>query len=248
MKYFLDTVETIPDGVGFSHYDGLHIIWLTVFVIATILCCLWYRKAAPNKRVFWNKAVAILIVLDEIFKMAMLTIGGRYTLSYLPLHLCSINIFVVAIHAWKPNKTIGSFLYTVCIPGALAALLFPSWSKLPLCNFMHIHSFTVHALLAMYPIVLAVNGQIKVRIKHVPRCLLMLLIMAIPICIFNFIFDTNFMFLMEAEDGNPLYLFEQMWGNHLYGFPIIITAIIAVMYAPVEIYLIARARKLKETV
>ena len=248
MEYFLDTVDTIPDGVGFFHYDGLHIIWLAIFAIATVLCCLWYRKAAPDKRVIWNKAVAILIVLDEIFKMAMLTIGGRYTLGYLPLHLCSINIFIIAIHAWKPNKTIGSFLYTVCIPGALAALLFPTWSKLPLGNFMHIHSFTVHALLAMYPIVLAVNGQIEVRIKHVPKCLLMLLCMAVPIFIFNLIFDTNFMFLMEAEAGNPLYLFEQMWGNHLYGFPIIIAAIIVVMYVPVELIRKVKTRKSKQTI
>lgn len=248
MKYFLDTVDTIPDGVGFSPFDGLHIVWLVAFAIVTVFCCVWYRKAAADKRLIWNKVVAILIVLDEIFKMAMLTIGGRYTLGYLPLHLCSINIFIVAVHAWRPNKTIGSFLYTVCIPGALAAMLFPTWSKLPLDNFMHIHSFTVHALLAMYPIVLAVNGEIQVRMKYVPKCLLMLLCMAIPIYVFNLIFDTNFMFLMEADAGNPLYLFEQMWGNHLYGFPIIITAIIVVMYVPVELIRKAKTRKSKQAV
>ena len=41
------------------------------------------------------------------------------------------------------------------------------------------------------------------------------------------------MFLMDVEPGNPLYPFEQAWGNHLYGFPVLIAAVIAVMYAPV---------------
>lgn len=247
MNYFLDTVDTIVDGVGFSHYDGLHIAWLAAFVLITVLCCVWYKKASYAAQTCWNKVVAVLIVLDEIFKMVMLAVGGRYTLNYLPLHLCSINIFIISIHAWKPTKTLNSFLYTVCIPGALAALLFPTWASLPLTNFMHIHSFTVHILLALYPIVLAVNGRIEVSIKNVPKCLLMLLCMAVPIYIFNIVFDTNFMFLMSADPGNPLYLFEQMWGSHLLGFPVIITAIIIVMYVPVELYRKIKSKKEKIT-
>lgn len=236
MRYFLDTTETIADGVGFSQFGGLHICWLAVFVLIVIVSCIWFKKADAEKRNRWKKVVAILVVLDEIFKMAMLTIGKRYTLGYLPLHLCSINIFMIAVHAWRPSDTLGSFLYTVCIPGALAALLFPTWTALPFGNFMHMHSFTVHILLALYPIVLAVSGEIKVSIKLVPKCLLLLIGMAVPIYIFNLIFDTNYMFLMHVDAGNPLLIFEQMWGNHLLGFPVLITAIVLVMYIPVEIY------------
>ena len=47
-------------------------------------------------------------------------------------------------------------------------------------------------------------------------------------CDVNLLLDTNYMFLMYADPGNPLYLFEQMWGNHLYGFPILITAVLIV--------------------
>ena len=28
MQYFMDTTETVPDGVGFSHFGMLHLIWL----------------------------------------------------------------------------------------------------------------------------------------------------------------------------------------------------------------------------
>ena len=243
MRYFLDTVDTVPEGVGFSHFDMLHLGWLALFAITVVVCCIWYRKMGTKGRKLWKKTVALLIVLDEVFKMAMLFVGNRYTLGYLPLHLCSINIFIITFHAWKPTKTVGSFLYTVCIPGALAALLFPSWADLPIVNFMHIHSFTVHILLALYPIVLTASGEIEVKIKAVPKCLLLLLGMAIPIYIFNMIFDTNFMFLMRADEGNPLKFFEQLWGNHLLGFPVIITAIILVLYVPVELYRIVNKRK-----
>lgn len=236
MEYFLDTVETVVPGVGFSLFDLLHIAWLLLFGVVTLANCLWYRKLAEKGRALWKKAVAILLLLDEIYKVIMLIIGGRYIAKYLPLHLCSINIFVIALHAWKPFKALNSFLYTVCIPGAIAALLFPSWTSLPLQNFMHIHSFTVHILLAMYPIVLTAGGDIKPRAKQIPACLLFLFLLAIPIVGVNLLLDTNFMFLMYPEEGNPLNWFAQAWGSHLYGFPVLITAILIVMYVPVEIY------------
>ena len=236
MRHFLDTVETIPENIGFTLFGRLHLIWLAVFLVVVSINVIYYRKLGTIGRDRWKKIIAALILIDEVYKMAMLTVGGRYNLTYLPLHLCSINIFIIAIHAWKPNGTIGAFLYTVCIPGAIAALLFPSWTSLPLGNFMHWHSFTIHILLAMYPMVLAINGEVAVNLKDIPKSLLLLVGMAIPIYLINLLLDTNFMFLMYVEEGNPLLIFEQLWGNHLLGYPVIIAGVLIVMYAPVLLF------------
>lgn len=232
MTYFMDTVETIEDGVGFPQFGALHLVWLAILAAVIIVNVLWYRRADDAGRSLWNKTVAILLILDELFKMVMLFIGGNYLPQYLPLHLCSVNIFLIAWHAWKPNEMLSNFLYTVCIPGAMAAILFPSWTDLPLLNFMHLHSFTVHILLVLYPLVLAVCGVLKPSVKGIPKCMLLLVALAVIALVVNLIFDTNFMFLMEAEKGNPLALFETWFGNHLIGFPILIAAVLAVMYVP----------------
>lgn len=241
MNYFLDTTETIPSGVGFSRFGLLHVAWLCAFAAITIACCIWYRKLGQTGKKRWRFVVATLLVADEIFKDVMLLIGGRFTASYLPLHLCSINIILIAVHACKPSRILSGYLYTVGIPGAMAALLFPTWTSLPFTNFMHLHSFTVHILLALYPIVLGAAGELKPEVKRLPQYLLLLVGMAIPIYGINLLLDTNFMFLMSADAGNPLYIFEQLWGNHLYGFPVLITAILIVMYVPLVIF-----RKLKK--
>ena len=236
MQYFLDTTETVPPNIGFMHYDSLHLAWLGIFFIITILSIFWYKKLSDQGRRQWKKTIAILLLIDEFFKVVMLIIGGRYLASYLPLHLCSINIFLISFHAWKPSKMISGYLYTVGIPGALAAMLFPSWTSLPLANFMHLHSFTVHILLALYPITLAAAGELAPEVKKIPRYLCLLVVMAIPIYFVNLWLDTNFMFLMSADAGNPLYIFEQMWGNHLYGFPVLIAAVLIIMYVPLVIF------------
>ena len=241
MQYFLDTTGTIPSGVGWAHFDTTHFVWLAVAALTIALNCLLYRRLDEKGKSRWKKTVALLIVADEIFKMVMLTIGGRYEVDYLPLHLCSINIFLIAFHAWKPNRIVSGFLYTVCIPGAIAALLFPTWTRLPVMNFMHLHSFTVHILLTMYPVVLSICGETKPQARELPKYLALLAGLALVALAFNLVLDTNFMFLMYAEKGNPLYIFEQLWGSHLLGFPVLITAVLIVMYVPMGIY-----RKLKK--
>ena len=247
MKYFLETSDTIPEGMGFAHFDTTHLAWLVIAAVVITANCLLYSRLKPENRVWWNKIMAILLIANELFKHTMLLIGGNFEPDYLPLHLCSINIFLIAIHAWRPSVMLSNFLYTVCIPGAMAALLFPSWTKLPVLNFMHLHSSTVHIQLVMYPMVLALCGVLKPSYKGIPKCLGLLVILAGVALVANLIFDTNFMFLMEAEQGNPLYLFEQIFGSHLIGFPILISAILIVMYVPMELYRKIKRKRLIAT-
>lgn len=232
MQYFFESSGSIVDGVGFSHWSNTHVFWLVAFVVICAVCSFFYRKSSDIGRKRWRFTVAGLIVLDEILKMAVLIAFGNYNENYLPLHLCSINIFIIAIHVFKPSKTLGNFLYAICIPAAILALLFPTWTKLPFANLMHWHSFTVHILLALYPIMLTVGGDIKPDLKYLPRVLLLLLILAIPAYAVNCLFDTNYMFLMEAEKGNPLYWFERNWGNHILGIPVILVPTMAMLYIP----------------
>ena len=232
MQYFFDTVETIPEGVGISMFGGVHFIWLAVFVLFCLVMTLIYRKAGEKHQKIIRIIFFALLWLDEFWKMYGLIAHGNYLFDYLPLHLCSINIFLITYHAFRPSKLLDNYLYIVGIPGAMAALIFPSWTALPAANFMHWHSFTVHILLAAYPLVLTLAGQIKPDYKMIPKCLGLLLAMAIPVYFINLLLGTNFMFLMEAEPGNPLYIFETMWGSHLLGFPVIIAGVILVMHLP----------------
>lgn len=236
MDHFWCTSDNIPKGLGFSHFGTLHLVWLAVMLVAVTANCILYRKLGERGKKRWKITVAALLLADELFKLIPMFILGTFRLTYLPFHLCSINLFIISWHAVKPNKLLDNFLYTVCIPGALAALLFPTWTKLPALNYMCIHSFTVHILLVMYPVVLTVCGEIKPRLRELPKSLLLLLAFAVLAYCLNLWWDTNFMFLMSASKGNPLYWFQKNWGDHRLGFPVIIAALIVVLYLPIELY------------
>lgn len=236
MPYFWDTADTIPDGLGFSHFDGVHLSVLAVCVLVTVICCLCCRKMDEKGRSVFRKTIAVLLIADELFKLIPMWIFGTFRVKYLPFQPCSVNIFLIAWHAWKPNRLLGNFLYAICIPGAAVALLFPTWTELPLQNYMFLHSTSVHILLILYPVVLTVVGEIRPSIKELPKSLMLLLILAAFACVLNILWGTNFMFLMKAGKGNPLYWFGKNWGDHRLGFPVLISAVILVMYGPLELY------------
>lgn len=246
MEYFLFTKGTIPKGLGFSHFDATHMTWLIIMILTLVCCSYHYKQLSPAGKSRWKKAMALLLIADEVFKQACLILGGRFTLGYLPLLLCNINIILIAVHAFKPCKTIGNYLYTVCIPATLAAMLFPDWTKMPVLNFLHLHSFTLHILLAVYPVVLTVNGEIKPRLRDIPRCLGLLFALAAIIYVVDIALDQNYFYLMEAPKGNPLYWFEQNWGDHRLAFPVLIAAVLAVMYIPIELWQAHEKHKYKK--
>ena len=233
MNYFLDTKETIPKGMGFPYFSKFHLLWLCGITLFIAVLCIIYMNSDPKKRQTIRRIIVALTVADELFKYIGLLLGGNFNASYLPLHLCSINIFLIVIHAIKPSKLLENFLYSFGIIPVAAALLFPATcSILPPMNFMVIHSLSIHALLLAYPLMLLSAGELRRDPREFPRCLLLLLGFAALAWCANTAFDTNFMFLREAASGNPLFIFKQLLGNHLWGYPILIVPLFLVLYAP----------------
>ena len=87
-------------------------------------------------------------------------------------------------------------------------------------------------MLVLFPVMLTAAGDICPDVRSLPKCLLLLVAMAVPLYVFNMIFDTNFMFLMYPEPGNPLLWFQEHWGCHLLGYPVLIAGVIIIMYIP----------------
>lgn len=241
---FFTTKDYIPEGVGFSAFGVLHIIWLVITVAACCFASIFYKKSNTKSRNIMRIALGCVVVALELIKDIVLICLGEFEVSYLPLHLCGINILLIAFDLLKPTKVVRNFLYYFCIPGALLALLFPNWTVLPLANFFHIHSFLIHIALVMYPVMLTVGSDIKPSVKYMPRSILLLVAMAIPLYFLNFAWDTNFMFLKKPDTGNPLELFEKLLGNHLWGFLILLPIVMFVMYIP--IWVVKKVNKAKK--
>lgn len=214
-------------------YSLGHFIWLGLLFFLIFFLGKKYRAADEDKRKKIRIAIASLIMLDEIVKDIIMPITGQWDWSFLPLHLCSISVFVVFIHALTGNRMLEEYTYAITLPTASMAMAFPDWTgALPCMNLMCIHSFSIHLLLVLYPCLLLYGGFIP-SAKQLFRLIPIVAFLAFVMYFVNGALGTNFFFVNGGGDGNPLTFLEKYIGGwYRIAFPVIAAICWIPMYLP----------------
>jgi hypothetical integral membrane protein (TIGR02206 family) len=193
-----------------------------------------YRRASDDLRKKIRVAYACIVVLLEVAKQIICLVKGVYEPGLIPFHLCGMSILFIVIHTLRPNRTTAELLYSLSVPGAIAALLFSDWTMYPLANFFCQQSFFIHFFEFTFPLLLLSTGEMRPRFTQLWRCVIYLLIVVPPIYFFNHAYNTNFFFMNEAAPGSPLAPLQAWLGNpgYLFGFAGLVAAVWVVMYLP----------------
>ena len=232
-KYFLYTKDFLPEEAeGMGLFSLSHIVELFVAAAIVALTAVLYKRCDTALRHKWLIAVVILLWIDELIKQLGSAALGMWEVGFLPLHICSVNIILATEYIFIKSKVTAQLLYCLGVPGAVMALIMPTWSKLPILNFMHLHSYTVHILLTIFPILLIINGE-RPNIKYLPKCCIALAIYSVPIYFVNLALKTDFMFLNGAK-GTPFTGLVKAIGQPLYCplLVLLICGLMALMYIP----------------
>lgn len=120
------------------------------------------------------------------------------------------------LFSWRSWNWLGQVLYTLCLPGAAAALVFPDWTVYPQWSLMNINSFLVHGLLILFPVLQLAAGTIRPRLSAIWKPLLFLAVVTPPIWLFNRTWGTNYFFLNTASPNSPLALLLEVTGPAWY--------------------------------
>lgn len=172
--------------------------------------------------------------MDEAALLLGMACTGQWNWSYLPLHLCSINVFVCLYNTLTDRSWCKEELYALCIPGAALALLCPSWRDVPgWFTLINLHSVSIHALLVLYPVLLVAGGY-RPSVRRVPQVLAFLFGSALPIYFLNKPLHTNFYFLNNPYGNVITGTFTAWFGEKFYilGFLPAIALALVLMYAP----------------
>lgn len=242
LNYFFTYDIHLPEGVGISLFGGEHFRWLIFSIFACMALCRIYLELPQTKTKTMRRIIALCILSCELTKAFVLIRNDLYSIYYLPLHLCNLAGFFILFHAITNRPLVAHFLYAICMPGAICALLFPDWIRYPAFNLLSINSFLEHILLVAYPILLVARKEITPNVTALPRCFLILCGLSIPVYIFDKLFEANYMFLNWPSPGSPLEVFAKFWGEpgYLLGFiPLLLTAWL-LLYTP---FLIVQRRK-----
>lgn len=203
MNFF--TYETdLPKNVGFSIFGTAHLCWLGGIVLGVILltAVLVHQPAYQQKR--YSRILTLILCLLMVEEKIGLALMGHLTVESLPLHLCGLAPFLYLLFSWWDWDWLGQVIYTLCLPGALAALLFPDWTVYPQWSFMNLNGFVIHGLLIQFPILQLATRTIRPRLSAIWKPLVFLVVVVPPIWWFNRVYGTNYFFVNTASPHSPL--------------------------------------------
>lgn len=191
---------------GFGRFSFAHLAVLFFGALLTGLLCM-YCLPRPRAARSLSRQAALLLFLTELARAALLLSQGLYDRGRLPLHLCTLSVYLCFFHSLCRRPLLGQFLYAFSLPGAAFAMIFPDWAQYPLWHFSSLSSFLIHFLLVLYPLLSLAAGDIRPDIRRLPGCIVLMLCFALPVMAVNSLLGTNYMFLSRPPAGTPLELF-----------------------------------------
>lgn len=231
--------DDLPEDSGFALFGLTHIIWLLLIAGGIIWGTMIYRRKSQKSRKKILHGLAYVMAGMELYKDAVLAITGNMQAQYLPLQLCGLAVIIEILYAFVPCVFLGEVMCIACMPGALAALLFPDWTKYPVINFMNLHSFIIHGILVLVPVMLMAAGEFQPKLRRI-YMVLGFFVVVVPIMMWvNLRLDTNFMFLELPSRGSPFERVYQTLGysGYLLVYGIVVVILILVVYGILSLIL-----------
>ena len=231
MNFFDFKIER-GDGLGFGLFSRGHIGYLFLCACLIAGLCLVYRCVGKACRRRLRLMVAWGAVGFELTRAALLLFSGEYSVGRLPLHLCTMAVYILLSHALRGGSLTGQFLFAFCMPGAAAALFLPDWNYYPLFHFMTLCGFVLHALTVGYVLMQVSGRDLRPDIHMAPPCLGLMLLLAAPVYVFDLLADTNYMFLNWPPENTPLMWFAPLGRLYILGYLPLIAIVWTVLYFP----------------
>lgn len=212
-----------------------HFIWLGICAVLIIVLLLVVLKKKFSIKVA-SYIMAIVALISEISKILThmidsTTKGMVIDPAALPLHLCSILIFVIFYIAFSKNDKYKDKLISFVVPigiigGTLAILI--ATSGVSFKDPEVYQCFIYHAILVWYALYLIISKQVCLDLRTYFRNVIALLSLAFIMIWVNGalkIYDTNFFFVVRPPaDGLPILNLNHGW--YIYFLSLVLTGMV----------------------
>ena len=128
---------------GVPHLVALAIIAVIVFALIRV-----GPRMTADQRKWFRYGVGTWLIINELSWHWWNWATGQWTVqTMLPLHLCSVLVWLCAYMLVTKNRTIYEFAYLIGIAGALQAVLTPDLGQYAFPHFRYFQVFLSHGLI-----------------------------------------------------------------------------------------------------
>ena len=223
-------------GGPFILFSKSHLIALGVIVLINV-CLLLFRHnfTETGMRRFRLTAAVVLIVNEMAWHIWNLATGQWTIQTMLPLHLCSVLVWVSAYMLVKKNQAIYDFAYLLGIAGALQALLTPDLGIYAYPHFRYFQTFISHGLIITAAIYMTVVEGFRPYPRSLLRVFLISNLYLIAITALNLAIGSNYLFTAHKPETASLLDMLPPWPWYIGIIEILGMVFVLLFYLPFAI-------------
>ncbi|MDD6000483.1 MAG: TIGR02206 family membrane protein [Lachnospiraceae bacterium] len=216
MNHFFMFESQLPADSGFPLFGLCHVTWLVIILGIGIWFVRWYCRQEQSIRQRTQYVIGVIMPVIAVYRDSILMLTRHWGKGFLPLHLCGMALWIAPLYIVTRRRWIGVIYVTLCVPGAIGALLFPDWNMYPLWNYMHIHAFVSHGLLVVFGFTLICSGEVLPAWREFYIPVLFGIAGFLGIHWINDQLHTNYWFLNVPSKGSPLNWILHVTGSKWY--------------------------------
>ena len=222
-------------GAPFVLFGQAHLVSLLIdlVVIALIFNARGLSETA-RKRVRWAMAIGLWTIESSWHLWNV--VNGTWTLdTMLPLHMCSVMIWLAGYMLVTRNEQIYPFVYFLGIGGALQAVLTPESGIYGFPHFRYLQTFTNHSLLIMAGIWMTVVEGMRPTWKSLLKVMVVANIYMAVVFGINSVLGSNYLFINRKPDSASVIDMLPAWPGYIPFLELIGLFTFSVLYMPFAI-------------
>jgi hypothetical integral membrane protein (TIGR02206 family) len=223
-------------GPPFELFGPGHLIALVIILFLNLSFLVWRKRAGEKTRSWFRYGLAAILLIDEAAWHAWNVSTGQWSIqTTLPLHICSIFVFLSAYMLITRNKAIYPFAYFLGISGALQALLTPDAG---VYGFPHFRAFQVmisHGAIITAALYMTLVEEMCPTWKEAVRVFLISNVYMVLVGIINFLIGSNYLFIARKPDTASLLDMLGPWPWYILAIEAIGIIMILILYLPFAI-------------
>lgn len=220
-------------GAPFDLYGTGHLIALGL-VILFCLSFIYFKTIWNEKqRKQFRYTLAIILLLNELAWHGWALYWGIWTIqTMLPLHMCSIIVWLTMVMLITNNYAVYEVAYFLGIGGALQALLTPDITGYGFPHFRAFNTFLAHGLLVAVPIYMTIVEGFRPTLQSFKRVFIWTNLYMIPVFFLNLVIGSNYLFIAYKPNFPSLLDLLAPWPWYIIELEVIGAAILFFLYLP----------------
>jgi hypothetical integral membrane protein (TIGR02206 family) len=219
-------------GGPFVIFSPSHLVAL-VCLLAALLSMGQLRKASTQTQMRFRYGLAAMLIINEALWHIWNAVNGQwYVETMLPLHLCSLFVFLSAIMLVTGSYRIYEFAYLMGIAGAIQPIFTPDLGIYDFPHFRYYQVFLSHGGIVLAAVYMTVVEGYRPYWRTLGKVFLGSNLYMLFVGIVNVLIGSNYLFIIHKPETASLLDVLGPWPWYLLAIEAIGAMMLLLLYLP----------------